>query len=576
MVRGNRFVRRAGPFGRNGFILPLVVFSAAVLFIVVATIAYQTAAQSRQTVASLRASETESYGNEGIQHGLVFLNKRLSYLPDRILNGMPDGAGGVRYLSNTDVQNYVTTPALFWVDMMNGIEENGEPVPTQPDFLLEDANNAAFALETASHTIIVRLVSAFHIAPIEAENTSGYNNVTLRYGYKIISTEKMSVAGSNEIGRTVTVESSIRPEHIDYLIQIHLVRELSRYNLFAENNTTSDGLVMYDRTTYGGRVYSRGTLYVTGAPRFNGDVEISNQASPAFYHKDTGTDFIFRKSDGSLNPPRIIEPLSLPSTSDMGFLRDMCHKMSLGQNPDALTNPGIYVGTSSVGGVERVTTVYVNGNDAVPTQIRISLPVSGTNQFQIDRVGTGESLIVTHYVGEQRSFLIFVDGDLWIDGVMSEGTQLTVSARDDIKVTNNLVYESGSVSAQTVAGLVSWQGNILVAKDIPPDPGSTIKNLRIHGVLMAVNGAFGAEGFEDFPGNYMGYAGTINHIGAFIRKWNLPTLSADGTRGWGIVTAYDPYLAEAKAPPYFPANSRYKLVDERDSQVVDVYHKKRI
>jgi hypothetical protein len=102
------------------------------------------------------------------------------------------------------------------------------------------------------------------------------------------------------------------------------------------------------------------------------------------------------------------------------------------------------------------------------------------------------------------------------------------------------------------------------------------KKLIVHGVLMAFNGAFGAQGYEDFAANYpRGYVGTISHTGAIIRKWNLPTLSADGTKGWGLQTLYDSYLTQSKAPPFFPGNGAYKLIDQNLAGVVEVYTIKR-
>lgn len=551
---------------KKGFVLPLVLFLSVIMFIGVVFLSLHSRVTATNTINLNKQLASDSNTDAALQQGLAILTRRISYLPDRITNGIPDvsAPGGKRLISNDNVSNYVnTSPCSFWVEWMNDI--NGET-----NFALENPSTASFEVDTSSYHLKISLLSAVNPANAQAENTSGYNNVTLRYGYQITAIEKLSGRGKSQ-----SIISSMRAEHQGELIQVHLVRELSRYNLFAINNKTKSGTILYDRTSYTGRVYSKNTFYVSGTgtnePRYGDVVEISNVASPSYLHKD-GIAFTFKHPDDTPNPPVIVPPVDLPSSIEMDSQKDLCHRMSSGQNPDALTTPGVYVGTSSINGVVKNTSIYVNGG-ADNTSVLISIPSLGVNRFTINSVAGG-SRVIDQDVTASPGFVVFVDGKMSIEGKIAEGTKLTVNGRDNILITSDLNYESGVMSANTVLGLVSWTGDVLVARNIPPLPGHAVKELSLHGVIMTIDGAFGVEGGDDFNANYSGYAGTIYHKGAFVRKWGLPTMSPDGSKGWGLVSEYDPYLKEAKAPPFFPGNGAYKLVDQNQSKVIDVYFRK--
>jgi hypothetical protein len=265
----------------------------------------------------------------------------------------------------------------------------------------------------------------------------------------------------------------------------------------------------------------------------------------------------------------------MPTTASKDAVRLIADKMDVGQNRNALTVAGVYVGTADVSGNQTVVSIYVNATDGQDVTIHISNPTPTMNSFQVTH-GTDLPSVITQDLSVVQAFIIYVDGRLLIDGSIAETTKLSINSSADAIITNDLKYQSGTVGPNTVLGLVSWTGNILVSKDIAPPVGQSVKNLTLHGVMMAVNGAFGAQGYDDFATNYPGgYKGTITHIGAFIRLWNLPTLSSDGTRGWGIQTAYDPYLAQSKAPPFFPGNGAYKMINQNLADVAEIYLIKR-
>lgn len=557
----------------SGVFMPIVLMMSALLFAAIGILLFGRMAQDKNKINKTLNLRASSVDFAGPQNGLVYLAKRLSYLPDRISIGLPLQNGGAKMISDSDIGNYINlSPASFWVDWMNGIKEGGEPVPTQPDFVLIDPNTVAFTVETSSFVINIKLISAFNLAPVENASSSGYNNVTLRYGYEISSQQKTSIAGSTQttLGKSLTISSIFKTDSLDKLIQVHLVRELSRFNLFAISDTMPDGTILYDRTSYSGQIYLGQTFYVGGTPTFGDAVLIAKTASPSFLHQTLGSNFSFKKLNGAINAPKLVDPIDMPTTSTQNNLKSITHKMDLGQNPDALTSFGVYVGTSDAGGDTVMSTIYVNGTDGLDTIVKISQLNATVNQYQVIHGAT--NLIIGQDVNVSQTFVIFVEGKMYIEGTVAEGTKVTISATQDVIITNDLTYASGIVGPNTVIGLVSWTGNILVSNNILPPVGQGIKNLVIHGVLMAVNGAIGAQGFDDFITNYpSGYVGTINHSGAIIRKWNLPTLSIDGTRGWGLQTVYDPHLTQSKAPPYFPANGYYKLIDQNLNAVVEVY-----
>ncbi len=546
----------------GGFVLPLVVFISILMLMGIAFMSVHSKVNAKNTVNMSQKLSAQTATEAVLQKGLSTLNKRVSNVSERILNGVEvEGQSGKKYITNDDIERYVThSPASFWTDWMNGV--SGEP-----NFNLIDDNKASFEIDNADYHLVIEVISAVKPSNAQSENTSGYNNVTLRYGYQITATDKAS-------NKTEVIASSLRPEHMANLIQIHLVRELSRYNLFSINNTTRGGTPLFDRTSYTGRIYSKHTYYVAGTgvnePRYSDGVEISNQAGPSYQHKD-GIAFQFKYPNGTPNPPSIVEPVELPATLAKEDQKALCHKMGQGQNPTALATPGIYTGLSLINGVNIENTIFVNSGGA-NTAITIKSIGSGNNRYSVTLNGVTKEIL---HNASSSGFLVFVDGPLSISGTLAEGTKATVNATNTILITDSLEYESGVMSANTVLGLVSWEGDILVAKNIPPPPGQALKNLNLHGVIMTIEGAFGVEGADDFITNYpTGYVGTINHKGSFIRKWGLPTLSADGSKGWGLISVYDPYLKEAKSPPYFPGNGRYKILDENLSKVIDLYFKK--
>ncbi len=554
--------------------LPLVIMICGLLFAAIGTVLFSLIVQSRNRVNTQQRIKTESTNELGPQNGLVILSQRLSYLPQRIANGITDANGNVRVISEPDMENYaLNTPALFWMDWLNNITDSGSPVANQPDFVLIDSNTVSYTVDTPDNVITIKLIAAFNLgAPLQDPNSSGYYNVTFRYGYEIAAQKKITVAGSTvtTTGRTITIASVLQTDYVDKLIQVHLVRALSRFNLFAINDTMADGTILYDRTSYSGPVYLQNTLYLGGTPTFASTVQISNAATPPFLHQTSGTGFVFKNPSGALNPPSIIAPIAMPTTSTQDSIKSIANKMNLGQNPTASTVPGIYVGTTDVSGVNTISSIYINASDGQDIVIKISNPDSNTNRYHI--VHGADDKTIDQNVITLPTFLIFADGRLLIEGPIAEQSKITINSAADTIITNDLEYASGSVGPNTILGLVSWNGNILVAQNIPPPANQSIKNLTIHGVMMAVNGAFGAQGYQDFAANYPGgYVGTIYHTGAFIRQWNLPTLSNDGSKGWGLQTTYDSYLAQSKAPPYFPGNGAYNLIDQNLCTAVEVY-----
>jgi head-tail adaptor len=273
---------------QSGFILPLVLFVSIMMMIGVAFLSMNSKVSAKNTINLKRKMSSDIHAQTALNQGLAILNKRISFLNDRITNGIADNSvpGGFRFITNDDVDRYVNTdPAAFWIEWMNDIAN-------EPNFA-KDGNNVFFEVDTSSYHLKIEVLSAVNALDAQAENTSGFNNVTLRYGFQITATEKLSGRNHSE-----SIVSSLRPEHKGDLIQVHLVRELSRYNLFAINNTTEGGNPLYDRTSYTGRVYSKNTFYVSGTgvnePRYDDVIEFSSDASPQYIHKD-GVSFQFKK-----------------------------------------------------------------------------------------------------------------------------------------------------------------------------------------------------------------------------------------------------------------------------------------
>lgn len=535
------------------------------------------ALQNSRGLAQLIKYHQQSFiADGGVQLGLAHLNKKLSYVEKTINTGvLADGT--TKHITESDLLDYDTNghAGKFWIDFINGLA--GEP-----DFTSTDGfNTAQFSISDASHDVNVRLFFA-NPQTGPTKTTSGYNDVTLRYGYEIESTPKDA---SCYKGKTLKIRSyADNYSDADRAIQIHIGRSLSNYNMFTEWNTLPDKTTpIYDSVSYTGDVYSAHTIYVSGGPKYDGKIEIANTEATPVYHKASGTSYTFQKSNGSTNVPEIVTPKNFPGSTDETVQKAIAYWGDAGYALPPVTFGEIHLGTSTItlanGSVEVSTvSVYSLGNTSVT--IVNMLPEQTTTLYRILNYDSGQQVDVYQYVWKLKDpyFLIYADGNMKVQGRVTGGSKTTIAASYNLTIMDDIEYGTNGNKplgydplTDTVIGLISWNSDILITKDLP----GTGNNITLDAVIMAPKGGFGAEGWSNIDSVYTEYKGNVMHTGAFIRYYALPTLSHDGRKGWGLFTQYDSALASMKSPPFFPGNGDYKLKDSGKVRVVDSFKRVR-
>ncbi|MBN2083438.1 hypothetical protein JW859_14680 [bacterium] len=145
---------------------------------------------------------------------------------------------------------------------------------------------------------------------------------------------------------------------------------------------------------------------------------------------------------------------------------------------------------------------------------------------------------------------------------IEENYALTVSATQDIYITDHITYEVSPVDdpdVENILGIFSSGGNIMLAEEAP-------YNLNLQATVMAAsaNHGVGAEGLVVGTGydyNYP-YKENWNLLGGLIENKNQTTgvFYSNGHRtGYNWNFTYDERFLEGKAPPYFPYVTKFVM-----------------
>ena len=134
--------------------------------------------------------------------------------------------------------------------------------------------------------------------------------------------------------------------------------------------------------------------------------------------------------------------------------------------------------------------------------------------------------------------------------MIQKDSSVTIASKNDIVITNNIVYQQYDTSPTlnaynytNVLGIISWGGNVRIGTSAP-------NNVTINGVVMAPQGIFTVDNYDSGAprGTATLLGGAItDHYGAF-GTFN----SANPVSGYGRNFIYDARMLEGKTPPYFP------------------------
>lgn len=246
---------------------------------------------------------------------------------------------------------------------------------------------------------------------------------------------------------------------------------------------------------------------------------------------------------------------------------------------DTTTGDGIFIsnnGTSLTGGV------YVRGNSSIDMSIdgsnnavysitqgattKIITVDAGANQTTIQTVGVGTEVYTGLPDGvDDLGTIIYVNGRVTsLKGTIQEDTEVTVSAEDDIIITDNIQYSDytsavgnpgdagyvppSAAGATNLLGMVTWEGDVRIGTGAPD-------NIDVHGIVMARDGVFQVDGYNNTG---VGPRGEATLLGGVITEYYGAFGLFNGSTGnqiagYGRNFIYDSRTLVGKSPPYFPS-----------------------
>ncbi|MGQ0568519.1 MAG: hypothetical protein ACT4P5_03150 [Armatimonadota bacterium] len=174
-----------------------------------------------------------------------------------------------------------------------------------------------------------------------------------------------------------------------------------------------------------------------------------------------------------------------------------------------------------------------------------------------DCSGWGNSQV---YAGATFNGVVYVSGSITSDpdpaassglyGIVNRAMPLTIATENDLRITNQLVYEAPPAGPNhnplNVLGLYSVTSNVTIVGALTPN------DLYVDAVVLAPTGKFWVEGWNTLApkGNVYSLGGTVQGtFGAFG--------GFSPTTGYGRVMTYDWRLASNVSPPFFPLTDIY-------------------
>ncbi len=446
-------------------------------------------------------------------------------------------------------------------------------------FLVYFTKNAGTALLTLNGT--------------QAEYTLNATNLgSGTYNYKIIFTEKSDpTAVSSDIWDFpyyYRIESTGISKGEDKKVvlsgdfTVRVRRDnFARYALFTNSQAMPNGTNVWftDKTSFDGPMHTNDRYNIYGNPSgvFNGTV--TQVQSTARYYNNGFPVLLNDNHNSTIDVPtfnssftRGASAITLSSSVQQ---QDMVDQADAG---NTYSSDGIYVPTSSgalTGGI------YVKGNST------ISLSVDGSNNavYTITQGSTTKNITVNRstnqttvqtvsgstvtYNGkpdgvDQVGTLIYVNGAITaLSGTVQEDTQVTISAKNNITISNHLRYANYNAASGTpgasgyvppsatgydknLLGLVTWDGDVRIGSTAP-------NNVDVHATVLAQDGIFQVDNYDS--GSPRGTATVLggvitNAYGAF-GQFNSSTGAQ--TSGYGRNFVYDTRMENGSAPPYFPS-----------------------
>lgn len=496
--------------------------------------------------------------------------------------GANSGLDSLEDAINTDLYNTIngTSPQA----VKNDITKNcgGKTICNVAlDFLVKYAKEGTKALFTSDGTQATYTINSTNVG----EGS---------YQYNIVVTQKsnpLAVQGQEEVWDLpfyYRVEStgnrgSVSKEVLfsgDFTITIQH-DNFAKYALFTDHHQMESGKTVWftNKTNFAGPVHTNDNFSFALNPSGTFDGAVTQQNTKAQFFNQ-GQSIL---ADADSNPPYDVPTFNAGYTRGVSEIvlessiekQDLSEQATGGQN---FIGDGIFLandGQNLTGGI------FIRGD---PT---ISMGVNGTMATYTVKEGTTTKTIKVDkdnnrtvvsesglpdatYNGvpdgvDDVGTIIYVDGTVnSLGGTIQKDTEVTISSEFDIVITNNIRYESYTPAvgnpgdsnyvapdagdAVNLLGILSWGGDVRIGTSAPD-------NLDIHGIVMARNGVFSVDNYDD---KSVGARGTATLLGGAITQFYGAFGLFDGSTGQNIAGygrnfVYDDRTLSGKAPPYFPS-----------------------
>ena len=356
----------------------------------------------------------------------------------------------------------------------------------------------------------------------------------------------------------------------------------AKYALFTNSQKTPSGSKVWftDKTNFAGPVHTNGRFNFAFNPSGIFEEAVVQQEALTRFYNHGWTVLLDDDHNGNNDVPifndtftRNASAINLSSGTQE---QDMVDQATGGQ---PFISSGIYLPNSNntlTGGIyikgDSDITMSVDANDLPVYTITQggtvkTITVDQTNQQTIVDDGSG---ITQTYSGvpdgvDDVGTLIYVDGSIDnFGGTVQSNSKITVASKNDIVISNNVMYESytsavgspgdagyvppNADGANNLLGIVTWQGDVQIGTTAPD-------NIQIHGTILASNGIFQVNNYNDMGSGPRGTATLLG--GAITDNYGAFGLFSGATgqqlSGYGRNFVYDQRLKVGEAPPYFPS-----------------------
>jgi len=484
-----------------------------------------------------------------------------------------------------------TLDNLINTDMLNTVSN------TNPQYIGNKAKQYVNAGDGLGFLILAcrnNNTPQFVLNGTQAEHTVGSTNLgDGDYQYMVIVTEQQNpyVSGVDQWDfpynyriETTGASSNITRDIIvsgDFIVRVQR-DNFAKFALFTDHHRMSSGTTVWftDKTNFAGPIHTNEQYSFAFNPSGIFDGGVTQHLSKARFYNNGFPVLMNADSNPGKDVPvfnggyqRSEDTIVLASSVQKADLYDQA------RGGDGTTGNGIFVannGTDLIGGIyvrgDADINLSVNGSDnAVYTvtegsTTKIITVDKTTNQTSVETVG-GSTVA---YTGQPDGVLdlgtiIYVDGEVSdLQGTVQRDTEITVSSENDIVIQDNVVYSDytaatgnpGDVGyvaptasgSTNLLGIVSWGGDVRIGTSAPDD-------VDIHGVLMARNGVYTVDGYNNTG---VGSRGTATLLGGAITQFYGAFGLFNGSTGtqiagYGRNFVYDDRTLMGKSPPYFPS-----------------------